>query len=355
MISNNTQSNNSKIEHNFNLAESSNKKDIHNSLNESHSNHQEEEANVFIEILNGLGDHSGFYWGPHKIFELPYIVYDDGIHWYWNKKQMINDGNFTISHHQIVKQNSHEPVTADLSITNLIFFQIVAAILLVFIMGVIGRKYKKNPKKAPKGIQNVFESIYYFIKDEVVAPNIPSKKAVHRLMPYFFGLFLYILTLNLFGLMPGGHTATGSIAVTAALSIIAFIVIQWTAIKESGIGAWFHHLLGGAPWYLALIMVPIEIVGLFVKPFALTIRLFANMTAGHVVLFALLGFIFFFKIWLITPAIVGFSVFIMLLELLVALIQAYIFTMLTAIFVGLAIGEHAHEEHEENNIEHQLS
>ena len=326
------------------------KKTAHNS-SEVHSENseaahaQESESGIFTELLGELGDHQGFYIGPHKISELPYIIVDDGFHFYTSKKSMEQEGLFTATHHGVVRTADHEPPALDLSLTNLVVFQWIAMILILFVVGKVGKSYKKNSKKAPKGLQNLIEATLDFVKDEIVVPNIPSKKAINRLVPYFFGLFLFILVLNLLGLVPGGHTATGSITVTAALSLIAFIVIQATAIKESGIKHWFEHLLGGAPWFLAPLMVPIEIIGMLVKPFALTVRLFANMTAGHVVLFALIGLLFLFETVFLAVAIVPFSVFILFLEVLVAFIQAYIFTMLTAIFVGLAIGEHAEEEH----------
>jgi F-type H+-transporting ATPase subunit a len=163
--------------------------------------------------------------------------------------------------------------------------------------------------------------------------------------------------MNLLGLVPGGHTATGALGVTGALALTALIIINATAIREIGIGNWFKHLLGGAPIWLAPIMIPIEIISMFTKPFALTIRLFANMTAGHVVLLSLVGLIFYFAklnigtavvLGGIAPISIAFSVFMICLELLVAFLQAYIFTILTAVFTGLAIGEHSHhsQEHE---------
>jgi F-type H+-transporting ATPase subunit a len=214
------------------------------------------------------------------------------------------------------------------------------------------KKYKEI-KKAPTGIQNIIESIVMFVRNDVVVPNVGGEKIGDRLLPYFLALFFFILLQNLIGLLPGGHTATGAIGCTAALAVTALIVINATAIKEIGIGNWFKHLLGGAPVGLAPIMIPIEIISMFTKPFALTIRLFANMTAGHVVLFSLVGLIFyFFRMGLPTGAVVGgvapvsvaFSIFMYFLELLVAFLQAYIFTILTAVFTGLAIGDHKHDE-----------
>ena len=189
----------------------------------------------------------------------------------------------------------------------------------------------------------MIETVVVYLRDEVVYPNVKGAAGV-RLLPYFITLFFSILLMNLFGLIPGAHTATGAIGVTAGLAIIAFLVINYTAIRESGIGAWFHHLLGGAPIGLAPIMIPIEFMSLFIKPFVLTMRLFANMTAGHIVLLAFVGLIFFFRSIAVAPASVAFSVFIYFLELLAVFLQAYIFTMLTAVFTGMAIGDHAHDE-----------
>ena len=170
--------------------------------------------------------------------------------------------------------------------------------------------------------------------------NFSDKKIANTLSFYFIATFIFILIVNFCGLLPGGHSATGAIPVTAALAIIAFFLINGAAIRYSGIGHWFHHLLGGAPVFLAPIMIPIEILGLLIKPFSLTIRLFANMTAGHIVLLSLLGLLFYFQNIVLSTAIVPFSVFMYLLELLVCFIQAFVFTMLVAIYTSQSIGEH---------------
>jgi F-type H+-transporting ATPase subunit a len=343
---------------------------------------------VFPTLLgNNLGDHREFSWLGIHICELPVIIYDkqEGLNIYSSTSSMIKHGKFTLKIHgenhglkfaqesdlnpghnmhwktpivktstiQPTKDNKDfiaDPVTLDLSVTSLMVFQWIAMLFVLTIFGIAGRRYKKNPTGAPKGIQNAIEFLVVFLRDEVVIPNCGTDRAAKGLLPYFVGLFFFIFFMNLLGLVPGGHTATGALAVTGALAIVAYFVINITAIRESGIGAWLHHLLGGAPIWLSPIMIPIEIISMFVKPFALTIRLFANMTAGHVVLLSLVGLIFFFKISIgpgvglaIAPISVAFSVFMYCLELLVALLQAYIFTILTAVFVGLAIGEHAHE------------
>jgi F-type H+-transporting ATPase subunit a len=317
-------------------------------LAEAHSGNEVSEGsgkeeNPVNEILDGMGDHDVFSWGPAHLDILPVIIYDEGeFHFYGNRKSMEEAGEYTNEHHHIVNAKTHETPDLDLSVTNMVAFQWIAMIILAILFFTVSKKAKKNGSNPPKGIQNLLESVIVFIRDDVVRPNIPGK-ASDRLLPYFLVLFLFILVLNLMGLLPGGHTATATLGVAAALAIIAFLVINYTAIRESGIGAWFHHLLGGAPIWLAPLMIPIEIASMFIKPFSLTIRLFANMVAGHTVLFSLMGLLFLFQSLLIAPAIVGFATFINLLELLVAFLQAYIFTMLTAIFVGLAIGDHSHE------------
>ncbi len=301
------------------------------------------EVSPVTQILNDLGDHEEFSFGPLHADILPVILYDEGqFHFYSNRSSMEASGEYVTEHHHIVNSSSHEAPDMNLSITNMVAFQWMAMILLVILFFTASKKAKKSGDKAPSGVHNFLESIVVFIRDDVVEPNIAGKASV-RLLPYFIVLFMFILVLNLIGLLPGGHTATGTIGVTAALAITAFFVINYTAIKESGIKAWFHHLLGGAPILLAPLMIPIEIASMFIKPFALTIRLFANMVAGHTVLFSLMGLLFLFQEIFLAVPIIGFATFINLLELLVAFLQAYIFTMLTAIFVGLAIGEHSNE------------
>lgn len=334
----------------------------HNAVSESnleiahteHGNtHQEE--NIFMQLLGNLPDHDAITIGAYKIVDLPKIYIDNGFHFFLNSHEVEQSGLYTIEEHHghktvINKETGHKP-QIDLSITNFVIFQWVAVIFLAVMFNRVFSKYKKNPGKAPSGFQNAIEALILYVREEMVRPNIPIRKAADYLLPYFVALFFFILFINLTGLVPGGHTATGAIAVTASLAIISFFVINITAMKESGVGAWFKHLLGGAPIWLAPIMVPIEIIGMLVKPFALTIRLFANMTAGHVVLFSLLGILFFFKSFFLSLAITPFSVFMYALELLVAFIQAYLFTLLTAIFVGLAIGHHE-EHHESHNHAH---
>lgn len=313
------------------------------------------DSNPILDILaSGMGDHHGFYLYDQKLLSLPYIFYDDdnGLTYYPNAEAVEASTHYSLHHGHPVRKDNHDlHPKFDFSITNFVFLQWMGLIVIGTLFFTAARKAKRNGTRAPKGIQNLLEVLIVFIRDEVVSPNLPDRPA-KRLLPYFLSLFFFILILNLFGLMPGGHAATSALGTTIALALTAFVVVNYTAIKESGIGAWFHHLLGGAPAFLAPIMVPIEIMGIFTKPFALAIRLFANMTAGHVALLAMVGIIFYFKQlfsatvgYSVTIPSVLFSVFVLCLELLVAFLQAYVFTMLTAVFTGLAVGDHAHDEH----------
>lgn len=349
--------NKSNQEQSHSAISSENKKTSHSEKKESHGGEITKDQ-VFPHLLSELGDHPSFnIWG-YKVFDLPKIIVDNGVHIYSSPIAMEQAGLYTYKEHKVVRKDNGLPPALDMSVTNLICFQWIGMLLIIIMFWKAGSKYKKNPNKAPSGIQNLVEMVICFLRDDVVKPNIRSQKAGIYLFPYFIGLFFFILILNLLGLLPGGHTSTGALGVTAALAIISYFVINITAIKESGIGAWIKHLLGGAPWPLAFIMVPIEIISMFVKPFALTIRLFANMTAGHVVILSLVGLIFFFKLAngigasiAVAPISVGFSIFMYFLETLVAVLQAYIFTILTVVFTGLAIGEHEHE-HGEHVTEH---
>jgi F-type H+-transporting ATPase subunit a len=230
--------------------------------------------------------------------------------------------------------------TVDLSITKHVFFLFLGGILLFIASVYAARSYKKS--LIPKGFVNLIEMIIVFLRDEVVLPNMGS--AGLKYMPYVLTTFFYILIMNLSGLVPYGATATGNIMVTAGLAIIAFFMIQISAIKAQGLQHYLAHMTSGAPWFLWLIMIPIEILGLFTKPFALCMRLFANMTGGHIVILSFFGLIFMFRSFVVAPMPLLFAVGIYMLELFVAFLQAYVFTMLTSLFMGLGMQIESHEE-----------
>jgi F-type H+-transporting ATPase subunit a len=231
-------------------------------------------------------------------------------------------------------------LTIDLSPTKYSIFLLVGGFLLLVAAIYTARSYRKNI--VPKGFANLMELIIVFIRDEVVLQNMGP--AGLKYMPYLLTTFFYILIMNLTGLVPYGVTATGNIMVTAGLAIIAFFMIQISAIKAHGVKNYLAHLTGGAPWFLWVIMIPVEILGMFTKPFALCMRLFANMTGGHIVILSLFGLILMFRSFVVTPAPLLFIVGIYILEIFVAFLQAYIFTMLTSLFMGVGMQVENHEE-----------
>ena len=226
----------------------------------------------------------------------------------------------------------------DLSITKFIFFMWLVALILLTTLYIVSRNYKSS--FIPKGLSNIVEITVLFVRDEIVKPTIG--KGYERFLPYLLTVFFFILLSNFFGLIPYAVTVTGNIAVTAALAGISFIAIQIGGIKSHGMWGYFRGLIpSGMPPWILIIIIPLEILGLFTKPFALCIRLFANMIAGHVVILSLLGLIFILQTAFVAPVSIAFAIFIYLLELLIALIQAYIFTILTSLFIGMAV----HQEH----------
>ncbi len=228
----------------------------------------------------------------------------------------------------------------DISITRDVFIIWVVCAILITASIIAARSYKKSI--VPKGLANIFEIIIEFVRDEIVKPAIG--KGYETYMPYMLTLFFFVLFCNVFGLIPVPNLVvpTGNIAVTATLAIISFIVIQYSGIRSYGFANYFKSLVPpGIPSWIIIIIVPLEILGLFTKPFALCIRLFANMLAGHIVIYSLLGLIIIMHTLYVSPVSVGFTLFIELLEILVAVIQAYIFVMLTALFIGMA----KHAEH----------
>jgi F-type H+-transporting ATPase subunit a len=228
----------------------------------------------------------------------------------------------------------------DLSITKHVVFLWVAAFIVLTVTVAAARRNKKS--LIPKGIGNFIEVFIVFIRDEIVIPNM-GRDGI-KYMPYLLTTFFFILIMNLIGLLPYGATSTSNVSVTAGLAIIAFIMIQYSAIRKQGVGHYLAHITGGVHWMLWPIMIPIELLGLFTKPFALCIRLFANMTGGHIVIVSLIGLIFIFKTVWVAPIPVAFAIGINLLELFIAFLQAYIFTMLTSLFMGLGMQISSHQE-----------
>lgn len=235
----------------------------------------------------------------------------------------------------------------DFSITKNVASMLISVILLLVIMLNVAKKYKqRGTMTAPTGFQNALEPVITFVRDEVAVPNLGHK--ANRFMPILLTFFFFIWINNLLGLIPGGANFTGNIAVTACLALITFIVM---VVRANG--HFWGHLLNppGVPLGIKFLLVPIEIISLFIKPVALTIRLFANILAGHIIILSIVCMIFIFGAmspvagWGFSPVSVGFSIFMFFLELLVGAIQAFIFTTLTAVFIGQAVDEgHGHDD-----------
>ncbi|MEC5147299.1 ATP synthase subunit a [Chitinophaga sp. 180180018-2] len=233
----------------------------------------------------------------------------------------------------------------DFSITKNIASMMLGALLLIILMLNVAKAYKtRGAKKAPKGFQSLMEPVIIFMRDEVVKPNIPGKKA-ERYTPFILTIFFFILINNLLGLLPGSANVTGNLAVTSALAIISFIAIMFSTNKHF----WGHIFNPPVPFGVKFILAPVELIGVFTKPISLMIRLFANILAGHIIILSIISLVFIFgslnKIagYGFLPITILFNIVMMMLELLVAFIQAFIFANLTAVFIGQAM-EGAHEE-----------
>jgi F-type H+-transporting ATPase subunit a len=242
----------------------------------------------------------------------------------------------------LLEENIQKFKPLDISITKNVLFIFIISGLMLWIFITIANRYKAHPNTAPKGIQSVFEPIIVFIRDDIVKPNIPHH--YERFMPYLLNVFFFICFLNLSGLVPFTANVTGNITVTASLALLTLIITNFSAK-----GTYWKHILWypGIPVFVKPIMLIVELISIFTKPFALTIRLFANMTAGHMVIISFISLIFIFGQLGNLPAVgfftsifsIIFALFIDLIEIFIALLQAYIFTMLSALFIGQAVEE----------------
>ncbi|HEY9177541.1 MAG TPA: F0F1 ATP synthase subunit A [Flavipsychrobacter sp.] len=326
--------------------------------------HEEEKGfNASEVIFSHIGDSHYWHlfdWNGHPVsLSLPVIIYhpEKGMEFFSASKFHHGHESYNGYHieHGMKEKIVSEDGAAilDLSITKNVLSMIISVVLLLVIMTNVAKKYRKNGvMTAPSGFQNALEPVLNFIRDEVAKPNLGSKYM--KFMPLLLTMFFFIWINNLLGLLPGGANFTGNIAVTACLALISFIVMVVNGNKH-----FWGHLLNppGVPFGVKLLLVPIEIISLFIKPVALMIRLFANMMAGHIVILSVISMIFIFggisKVagWGFAPVSLAFSIFMFFLELLVAAIQAFIFTNLTAVFIGQAVEEahhddaHAHAEH----------
>lgn len=225
----------------------------------------------------------------------------------------------------------------DLSITKNVCTLFLSVVVLLVVFFNVASGYRKRKGKSPKGLQSWMEPIILFVRDDIAKPNLGHK--YERFMPYLLTVFFFIWFNNMLGLvpfLPGGANLTGNIAVTMILAIATFGITVFNGNKYY----WKHIFMPDVPWWMYIVMVPVELFGIFTKPIALMIRLFANITAGHILVLSLICLVFVFNSLYIAPISIAFAVFIGAIELLVAFIQAFIFTILSALFIGMAIEEH---------------
>lgn len=297
--------------------------------------------------------------GKHYGFSLPIILWDNGLKVFsssefHNEKELAHvDGIFYKLHHgkiyvsdaegSLSLDSHHHPKNAkplDFSITKNVVSMLFAAFLVFFMFTSLAKAYKKNGS-LPSGFGRVLEPLIIFIRDEIAIPNIGEKK-YRKFMGYLLTVFFFIWILNLLGMTPLGINVTGNIAVTVCLALFTFIITQFSANKDY----WKHIFwMPGVPVPMKIILMPIELLGTLTKPFALLIRLFANITAGHVVIMSLIAMIFVGKnLASDMPISIGLTLFISIIEILVAFLQAFIFTMLSSLFIGMAVQDH-HDDH----------
>jgi len=308
-------------------------------------------AVAFEHVLDA---HSWHFWGEdHEAVSmpLPVILYSNvkGLQMFMSSRfehGHASYNGYSLYEERIVSENATESVY-DFSITKNVAQMFLSMILMLWLFISIANSYKtQGLTTAPKGKQSFFEPLIVFVRDDLAKNNIGGKN-YEKFVPYLLTVFFLILINNVFGMLPIGANLTGNIAFTLVMSVITLIVTNLNGNKHY----WHHIFAPPAPKAIWIILIPIEIVGIFTKPFALMIRLFANMTAGHIIIISLIGLIFIFKTTMASFVAVPFALFISVLECLVAVLQAYIFTMLTALFIGTACADHnedgAHNEDDE--------
>lgn len=354
-----------------NVSNDSVKKEAHEVHVAADANHgetaepQDKKAKVDAYIQHHLQDSHDFTFfsdekeGKHYGFSLPVILIDNGLKVFSSSKFHHGetvaevDGNFyKLYHGKIYKTDAagtinydehHHPKNAkplDFSITKNVFSMLFTSALLLFMFIGLAKSYKKGP--IPTGFGRVLEPLILFIRDEIAIPNIGEKK-YRKFMGYLLTVFFLIWLLNLLGMTPLGINVTGNIAVTICLALFTYFITQFSANKDY----WMHIFwMPGVPVPMKIILMPIEILGTLTKPFALLIRLFANITAGHVVIMSLIAMIFVGKnLAADLPISLGLTLFISIIEVLVAFLQAFIFTMLSSLFIGMAVQDHHHDDH----------
>ena len=332
----------------------------------AHGEGEEKEEDISQMILHHIADsHEWHFFGDVSV-PLPVILYtENGLVTFLSNKYGHNDhgtevfeanGTKLVNYHgkfyypaatksadgsyiaYDAKRNLLNSKPFDISITKNVVSLLISVVVLLIVFIGIANAYKKREGKAPKGLQSVLEPIILFVRDDIAKPQLGHR--YKSFMPYLLTVFFFVWLNNLMGLIPffpGGANLTGNIAVTMMLALCTFVLTTVNGNKNY----WGHIFTPHVPWWLYPLMIPVEIIGLFTKPIALMIRLFANITAGHILILSLISLIFIIKSVLVAGVAIPFVLFISVIELVVGFIQAFIFTILSALFIGMAVEEHA--------------
>jgi F-type H+-transporting ATPase subunit a len=292
-------------------------------------------------ILHHVKDDHQWHIADWLVVPLPIIVYSEekgldvfsSSRFYDEHHNEVEYNGYKLEHNHITLAESGKAVF-DVSITKNVLMLLITTGLMFYVFLSVAKGAKKNKGKAPKGVQSFFEPIIIFVRDEIVKPNIGHH--YERFLPYMLSLFFFILFGNLLGLLPGAGNLTGNIAVTMTLAVLTFLITNFNGKKTY----WGHIFwTPGVPLPLRIVILPVEIIGMFTKPFSLMIRLFVAITAGHIVLLALISLTFIFGSYYVGFGSSVIVLFINLIELLVAAIQAYVFTMFSSMYIGMAVEE----------------
>ena len=300
-----------------------------------------------LDIPAGTDEHGHHHYTPVAI-HLPWLFYSstEGMLFFSSTHELLASGDYAVEHEKLHAVDHSEHVY-DFSPSKTVVQMFLILVLLTLLMTSVARAYKKRQGQAPKGFQNFMEVIITFVRDDVVRPNLKDKADAYA--PYMLTLFFFIWFSNMFGLLPINSNIMGNISITAALAVLTFILINVNGTKD-----YFVHIvwMPGTPVAIRPLLAVIEIASMFIKPVALMIRLFANISAGHFMVLSLVSLIFIMGkegtslsgAMTISPVTILLTLFVFTLETLVTIVQAYIFTLLTCIFIGSAMERHEHHE-----------
>jgi len=330
------------------------------------SRQKEEKFNPGEFIFEHIGDAYSWHILTFRDYQLaiplPVILYSSHSGWHLFLSSKFHHGHSSYQGFEIAKEGGNKGQVVeklengtivtpiDISITKNVFALLISITIILWVFLSIAKNYKQKPNSAPTGMQSFLEPVILFVRDDIARPTIGEHK-FEKYTPYLLTVFFFILINNLLGLFPtfpGGANLTGNIAITLVLALSSFIITIFSAKKNY----WVHMVnTPGVPWWLKIPipLIPlIEVMGMFIKPFVLMVRLFANMLAGHIIALGFFSLIFIFGAmnaylgYSFSLFSVAFAIFMMMLELLVAFIQAYVFTLLSAIYFGMAMEEEHH-------------